>query len=55
MLATMTPAELDNVDLVNGPARERIARQVSKSPDEVAKMVFFFRQSLVMAKWLQMK
>ena len=55
MLESLTPAELDNADLINGVARERIARQSNKSVDDVSKMVFFFRQSRVMATWLHMK
>ena len=55
MLDAMTDAELDSPEGINGPARERIARAASKSVDDVVRMIFFYKQSLVLFTWLQMK
>jgi len=55
MLDAMTDAELDNPGTISGPSRERIARSASKNVDEVVRMIFFYKQSLVLFTWLQMK
>jgi signal recognition particle GTPase len=55
MLDAMTDNELDNPEKINGPARERIARAASRNVDDVARMVYFYKQSLVLFTWLQLK
>ncbi len=55
LLDTMTPDELDEVKAVDGPARERIAAKTQQDPDEISKLLFYFRQTKVLALWLQLK
>ena len=55
MLDAMTEAELDNPEKINGPARERIARTTGRSVDDVVRLVYFFKQSLIICTWLQLK
>ncbi len=51
----MTDAELDKPELINGVAKERIAKASGKPIDTVLTMLFLHKQSKVMAKWLHMK
>lgn len=55
ILDAMKEEELDNPDLVNGIVRERLARVSGRPPQEVAKLMFFYKQSLVVATWLNKK
>lgn len=55
MLDAMTDVELDNPEKINGPARERIARAAGRSVDDVVRLVYFFKQSLIICTWLQLK
>ena len=55
ILEKMTEDELNNKSDVNGMARERLAKTSGKTIDEVNKMVFFYKQSLAVATWLQLK
>jgi hypothetical protein len=55
LLDKMTPAELDNPDLVNGQARLRIAVAAGKPVEDVSRLLFFYRQSLIVCTWLKMK
>lgn len=51
----MTDAELDKPELINGQAKERIAKSSGKPIDTVLTMLFLHKQSKVMAQWLKMK
>jgi signal recognition particle GTPase len=55
ILDAMTDTELDNYELVNGIVRERLARVSGRPPQEVAKLIFFYKQSLVVSTWLNKK
>ncbi len=55
MLDAMSAAELEDAQLIKGPQRERIARSAGKPVDEVQKLIFYYKQSVVIASWLQMK
>ena len=55
MLDAMTDAELDNPEKINGPSRERIARATGRSVDDIVRLVYFYKQSLIICTWLQMK
>lgn len=55
MLDNMTDEELDNPEKVNGAARERIAKQSGQPVDEVTQVMHLFKQSQIVAAWLQMK
>lgn len=55
MLDNMTDDELDNPEKVNGAARERIAKQSGHPVDEVTQVMHLFKQSQIVAAWLQMK
>ena len=55
MLDAMTDDELDNPEKINGAARERIARSAGKSADDVVRLVYFYKQSLIICTWLQLK
>jgi len=55
VLDAMSPAELDDPHKVNGIARDRISRMSGRSTDEVAKVIVYYRQSLIIATWIQAK
>ena len=55
MLDSMSDAELDNPEAIDGPARAKIAAKAGKTVDDVTRMLFFYKQSLIIASWLQMK
>jgi signal recognition particle GTPase len=55
ILDVMTPEELDDHDVIKGANRARIARASGKPEDEVAKCLFFFKNTLVVQKWLQVR
>ena len=51
----MSDKELDDPDTIDGKARERIAAKAGKTMDDVTRMLFFYKQSLIICTWLQMK
>jgi signal recognition particle GTPase len=55
LLEKFTDKEIDNPELVDQPAKERIARDAGKSIDDVNKMILYYKQSLIMQTWLQLK
>jgi|MDTB01.1.fsa_nt_gb hypothetical protein len=55
LLDAMTDAELENPDLIDQAARTRIAAKAGKTPDDVTRMLFFYKQSLIICTWLQTK
>jgi len=55
LLDAMTDAELENPESINGAARERIAAKAGKTQDDVTRMLFFYKQSLIICTWLQTK
>ena len=55
LLDSLTEAELDNFELINGISRERIAKQTSKSVDDVNQLVFFYKQTRILSTWLKLK
>ncbi|KAJ1397002.1 hypothetical protein B484DRAFT_425105 [Ochromonadaceae sp. CCMP2298] len=55
LLDGFTEAELDNPDLVDSAARERIALKSGKDPAEVTRLMTFYKQSLVVQQWLALK
>ena len=54
-MSKMTPAELDNPLLVDGKAKDRIARDAAKTPEQITRMLLFYHQSHMMQQWLVMK
>lgn len=55
MLDAMTDSELDSPETINGVARQRISAKSGHPTDDVARMLYFFKQSLVMHTWLEVK
>lgn len=55
MLDAMTEVELDYPEKINRPARERIARATGRSVDDVVRLTYFYKQSLIICTWLQLK
>ena len=55
ILDAMTDSELENPDALDGPARTRIAAKAGKPVDDITRMLFFYKQSLIVCNWLQMK
>lgn len=55
ILDAMTPEELDNPQLINGVAKQRIAQAAGKPIDNVLMLCFLHKQSSVVAKWLHTK
>ena len=54
MIDAMTDEEIDHpLEKLNGTARERISRTTGKSTDDVTRLLFFFKQSLIVSTWLQ--
>ena len=54
MIDAMTDEEIDHpLEKLNGTARERISRSTGKSTDDVTRLLFFFKQSLIVSTWLQ--
>ena len=51
----MTENELNKPDTINGLARDRISRTTAYSTEDVAKLLFFYRQTLIIYTWLQVK
>ena len=56
MIDAMTDEEIDHpLEKLNGTARERISRTTGRSPDDITRLVFFYKQSLIVSTWLQEK
>lgn len=55
ILGAMSPAELDNPLSIDLTARERIARAADKTPDDVALLLHFYKQSYIVQQWLTLK
>eukprot|EP01035_Chromulina_nebulosa_P019429 gene19429-25307_t len=55
ILDAMTPLELDNTELINGIAIERISKQSNQPVDVVGKMIYFYKQTLMIHTWLRLK
>lgn len=55
ILDKMAPQHLDNPSLIDGKAKEQLSRSTGKPIDEVQKMMTMYNQSVIVAKWLQMK
>lgn len=51
----MTDKELDSPTLIDIAAKERISRASSKPVDEISKLLLFYKQSLIVQEWLQLK
>ena len=54
IVEAMTDAELDNHDLINGVAKVRIAAAAGATTDDVARLLWNFKNSMVLAAWLQL-
>ena len=50
-----TDAELDDASKITNPVRERVARDSGKTIDDVNRLLFAYRQSDIIATWLQLK
>lgn len=55
ILDAMTDSQLENPDAIDGPTREKIAAKAGKPVDDITRMLFFYKQSLIICNWLQMK
>jgi len=55
LLDALTDQELDDPELINGKARERIAISSGKSIDDVHKLLMFYKQSKIVQEWLVLK
>jgi signal recognition particle GTPase len=51
----MSEAELDNPDLINGAAKERIAASTGQSVEIVAQLLFYYKQTRILSTWLKMR
>ncbi len=51
----MIPNELDDPRAIDFKAKERISRAAGKPVEEVARMLTFFNQSLILQQWLTLK
>ena len=55
MLDAMTDKELDEPLLIDTAARERVARTSGKTEEEVARLLVFYKQSLIVQTYLVMR
>mmetsp|Transcript_29935 Transcript_29935/g.28616 ORF Transcript_29935/g.28616 Transcript_29935/m.28616 type:complete len:204 (-) Transcript_29935:351-962(-) len=55
LMDVMTEKELDNPELVTGLVKTRISMKSGRSIDEVGKLIHMYKQSKVIAEWLQLK
>ena len=51
----MTPAELENDELLKASEKERIARDSSQPIETIGKVLMFYRQMKVVHAWIRMK
>lgn len=47
--------EIDNPDLLTGPAREKIAKMSGRTIEDLNQLIFVYKQSLIVYLWLQEK
>ena len=55
ILDVMTVHEIDNPDSLTGLMKERIYKASGMGPTEVSRLLFVYKQSLVVHTWLQEK
>lgn len=55
MLDAMTEAELENPELIKATARDRIAKASGKTAEDVSKLMYSYKQTLIVHAWLQLK
>jgi signal recognition particle GTPase len=55
MLDAMTDAELEDPELIKAAARDRIAKASGKTTDDVSKLMYSYRQTLIVHAWLHLK
>jgi len=55
LLDSFKEEELNDINLVTGAVKARVAAQSGKPIDEVNKLIYFYRQSLIVANWLKLK
>jgi len=55
LLDALTDSELDDPNLINGKARERIATTTGKPIDDVHRLIMFYKQSKIIQEWLVLK
>lgn len=55
LLDALSDSELDDPDLINGKARERIATSTGKPIDDVHRLIMFYKQSKIIQEWLVLK
>lgn len=55
ILDFMSVQEIDNPDLLTGPAREKIAKLSGRTIEDLNKLLFVYKQSLIVYIWLQEK
>lgn len=55
MLDSMSLDELEDLGKVTGIVKIRVSKDTGKSVDEVNRLIYFYKQSLVIATWLRMK
>ena len=51
----MTEAELNDVNIINGKAKERIALESGQSTESIRELVFSFKQTTIIQQWLRIK
>lgn len=55
ILDVMTVQEIDNPDSLTGLMKERIYKASGMGPAEVSRLLYVYKQSLVVHTWLQEK
>jgi signal recognition particle GTPase len=55
LMDVMTEKELDNPELITGLVKTRISMKSGRTPEEVGKLIHMYKQSKVIATWLQEK
>lgn len=55
ILEKCTETELEDPTKITAPVRDRLAKASNKTIDEVNKFMFAYKQSDIIAKWLQLK
>ena len=55
MLDCIPDNELDNPAAINGESKQRIAQKSGQPVEDVNKLLHYFRQSLILQRWLYMK
>ncbi len=55
MLGVMTDKELDDPMSIDTSVKERVSRETGKSVEEVSRLLQYYKQSLIVQQWLQLK